>query len=176
MPCVVLLGSISANARMLSLNLSMVNLLRTYRVGGTTRGTRRRNRSQMSNRILRMFVGLGSRGMGCARFGSRCLQTLENWQEGSGNNPTRFVPAARVVTAGPCVKPNRPLSQSKPYKALKKFGVRGAFHGFRRYRTTILRAARCPEDLIRAWIGHSAVSQTDRYSKLGSGLLEVRKD
>jgi integrase len=68
----------------------------------------------------------------------------------------------------------RPLPQTKPYTVLKAFGVRG-FHGFRRYRTTILRAARCPEDLVRAWIGHSAGSITDRYSKLGSDL-QIRKE
>jgi integrase len=68
----------------------------------------------------------------------------------------------------------RPLPQTKPYTALKVFGVRG-FHGFRRYRTTILRAARCPEDLVRAWIGHSAGSITDKYSKLGSDL-QVRRE
>jgi integrase len=72
------------------------------------------------------------------------------------------------------IEGTRPLPQAKPYTALKAFGVRG-FHGFRRYRTTILRAARCPEDLVRAWIGHSAGSVTDRYSKLGLDL-QVRKE
>jgi integrase len=68
----------------------------------------------------------------------------------------------------------RALPQTKPYTVLKEFGVRG-FHGFRRFRTTTLRAARAPEDLIRAWLGHSAGSVTDRYSKLGSDL-QVRKE
>ena len=41
------------------------------------------------------------------------------------------------------------------------------FHSLRRYRATILRAARCPEDIIRFWMDHSGGSITDHYSKLG---------
>jgi integrase len=72
------------------------------------------------------------------------------------------------------IEGTRPLPQTKPYTALKGFGVRG-FHGFRRFRTTTLRAAKVPEDLIRAWLGHSVGSITDRYSKLGSDL-HVRRE
>lgn len=38
------------------------------------------------------------------------------------------------------------------------------FHAFRRFRTETLRRARCPEDLIRFWLGHSNKSITDLYA------------
>lgn len=44
------------------------------------------------------------------------------------------------------------------------------FHSFRRFRATALRGARprCPEDLVRYWLGHAGESITDIYSKLSS--------
>jgi integrase len=66
----------------------------------------------------------------------------------------------------------RPLHQSNMlrrvlHKTLKESGSpQLGFHAFRRFRITHLRKSRCAEDLLRYWVGHSAVSLTDRYSKL----------
>src|SRR5205085_767501 len=54
-------------------------------------------------------------------------------------------------------------------RRLRLRGIPG-FHSFRRFRITKLRQANIPEDLIRYWVGHSAESITDRYSKLASDL------
>jgi hypothetical protein len=56
---------------------------------------------------------------------------------------------------------------------LKKHGIPG-FHAFRRYRTTHMRDAVVPEDIIRFWLGHAGESVTDRYSKLAENE-ELRK-
>jgi integrase len=61
----------------------------------------------------------------------------------------------------------KPLNESTARVRLTKLGLPG-FHAFRRYRTTFLRKQRAPEDLIRAWLGHSDGSITDHYSKLSS--------
>ncbi len=49
------------------------------------------------------------------------------------------------------------------------------FHAFRRFRVTHLRKQRTPEDLVRAWLGHSSSSITDRYSKV-SDDVDYRRD
>jgi integrase len=38
-------------------------------------------------------------------------------------------------------------------------------HAFRRFRTSVLRKARVPEDLIALWLGHSGRSVTDTYAR-----------
>ena len=68
----------------------------------------------------------------------------------------------------------RPPSERAFRDRLSKTSVLG-FHAFRRFRTTTLRAARCPEELIRYFLGHSERSITDRYSKL-SRAPEVRRE
>jgi integrase len=65
-------------------------------------------------------------------------------------------------------------SESAFRDRLNKASVPG-FHAFRRFRTTTLRAARCPEELIRHFLGHSDGSITDRYSKLSLDP-EVRRE
>lgn len=50
---------------------------------------------------------------------------------------------------------------------LKRLGIKtGGFHALRHHRVTALRRGSIPEELIRRWIGHSALSGTltDRYS------------
>jgi integrase len=42
----------------------------------------------------------------------------------------------------------------------KKVGL----HAFRRFRTEVLRRARCPEDLVRLWLGHAKKTVTDLYA------------
>jgi integrase len=59
-----------------------------------------------------------------------------------------------------------PLNKSTAQKYLEKQKLPG-FHSFRRFRATTLRANQVPEDITRYWLGHSAGSITDRYSKLG---------
>ena len=52
---------------------------------------------------------------------------------------------------------------------------KAGFHAFRRFRASLIRKNRAPEDLIRFWLGHPNQSVTDAYSKL-SGDVEFRKD
>lgn len=59
-------------------------------------------------------------------------------------------------------------------KQLAKTGIPG-FHCFRRFRTTQLRAARVPEDIISFWIGHGKKDITDRYSMLAQNV-EARRE
>lgn len=39
------------------------------------------------------------------------------------------------------------------------------FHAFRRFRTSVLRKARVPEDLLKLWLGHASKSVTDDYAR-----------
>jgi integrase len=48
-------------------------------------------------------------------------------------------------------------------------GKKGGLRQFRRFRVATLRKARCPEDLIKIWIGHAPTTVTDLYA---SGLIE----
>jgi integrase len=57
---------------------------------------------------------------------------------------------------------------------MKKHGIPG-FHTFRRFRTTHMRDAAVPEDIIRFWLGHAGHDITDRYSKLAENV-ELRKE
>jgi len=47
-----------------------------------------------------------------------------------------------------------------------KLSEKSGFHGFRRYRVTYLRKQRCPESLLKFWIGHTDEDVTDLYDKL----------
>src|SRR5438552_6675893 len=49
----------------------------------------------------------------------------------------------------------------KLHAAAGKVGL----HAFRRFRTSVLRKARVPEDLIALWLGHSGRSVTDTYAR-----------
>jgi integrase len=63
----------------------------------------------------------------------------------------------------------RSLDVSSARSRLEKHVGAGCFHAFRRYRTTVLRKARCHEELIKTWLGHRAVSSvTDLYSRVSS--------
>ncbi len=39
------------------------------------------------------------------------------------------------------------------------------FHAFRRFRTSVLRKARVPEDLVKLWLGHASKSVADDYAR-----------
>jgi integrase len=44
---------------------------------------------------------------------------------------------------------------------------KAGFHGFRRYRNTFLRnVARCPDGLLKYWLGHADRSMSDLYDKV----------
>ena len=49
------------------------------------------------------------------------------------------------------------------------------FHSFRRFRNTFLRQQRCPDSLLKYWMGHSAVGMSDLYDK-SSEDLTYRRD
>ena len=68
----------------------------------------------------------------------------------------------------------KPFAESTAREHLAKLKL-PPFHAFRRFRTTTLRAARCPEDVVRYWLGHSDHNVTDRYSKLGLDVA-VRRE
>jgi integrase len=63
-----------------------------------------------------------------------------------------------------------PASESSFRDRLNKVLPDVGFHAFRRWRTTWLRKNRVQEDLIRWWLGHSAGSITDGYSKLSEDI------
>jgi integrase len=67
-----------------------------------------------------------------------------------------------------------PPAVSTLRERLAERGIPG-FHSFRRFRATTLRAARCPEELIRYFLGHADQSITDRYSSLASDA-KVRRE
>jgi hypothetical protein len=51
---------------------------------------------------------------------------------------------------------------------LKAAGIpKAGFHGFRRYRNTFLRnVARCPDGLLKYWLGHAHRDMSDLYDKV----------
>jgi len=71
----------------------------------------------------------------------------------------------------------RPIDVSMARSCLEKHVGAGCFHAFRRYRTTVLRKARCHEELIKTWLGHRPVSSvTDLYSRVSSDEVFRREE
>jgi integrase len=75
----------------------------------------------------------------------------------------------------------RPLSQTNllkrelhPLLARVGISMRG-FHCFRRFRITFLRKEKCPEAILKAWLGHKGQSVTDGYDR-GAEDPIYRKD
>jgi integrase len=62
-------------------------------------------------------------------------------------------------------KVRKMMHESTLAKVLREFEIKG-FHCFRRLKTTRCREMGCPEDILRGWLGHADVNQTDAYSKL----------
>jgi integrase len=58
----------------------------------------------------------------------------------------------------------KPMSQRNALRVLHTRHKVG-FHAFRRFRTSVLRKARVPEDLINLWLGHGSKSVTDDYAR-----------
>jgi integrase len=57
---------------------------------------------------------------------------------------------------------------------LKKNGIEGGFHAFRRFRVTHLRMNGVPEALVKYWTGHAAGNITEHYTQV-AGEIESRK-
>ncbi len=95
--------------------------------------------------------------------------------------PEAIAPLLSQYVVGKCgylfaTATGRPLSQRNMLRALhacsqKKVG----FHAFRRFRTSVLRKAVVPEDLIRAWLGHAGRSVTDDYAGQIAADLNFRQ-
>ncbi|MGC1415569.1 MAG: hypothetical protein WA817_09825 [Candidatus Acidiferrum sp.] len=66
------------------------------------------------------------------------------------------------------------LHESTLRVVLREFQIAG-FHCFRRHRTTRCREMGCAEDILRGWLGHAGLSQTDVYSKLSENVT-ARKE
>jgi integrase len=71
------------------------------------------------------------------------------------------VPAGRYLFATASGKPISQRNVLRYLHARKKVG----FHAFRRFRTSVLRKARVPEDLLKLWLGHASKSVTDDYAR-----------
>jgi hypothetical protein len=62
------------------------------------------------------------------------------------------------------------------HPALSALGIpRCGFHAFRRYRNTFLRQSRCPESILKYWMGHSKNGVSDLYDK-SSDDVAYRRD
>jgi integrase len=59
----------------------------------------------------------------------------------------------------------RPLSQRNLLRVLHALAGKTGLHAFRRFRTSVLRKAGVPEDLIQLWLGHAGRSVTDDYAR-----------
>ena len=58
----------------------------------------------------------------------------------------------------------KPMSQRNVLRILHT-RLKVGFHAFRRFRTSVLRKARVPEDLLKLWLGHASKSVTDDYAR-----------
>jgi integrase len=70
----------------------------------------------------------------------------------------------------------RPLSQRNVHRTLCSLAGKGGLHAFRRFRTSVLRKARVPEDLISLWLGHAGHSVTDVYARQLREDVPFRKE
>jgi integrase len=75
----------------------------------------------------------------------------------------------------------RPLSQTNLLKRelhplLRNLGIPTCgFHSFRRFRNTFLRQSRCPDALLKFWLGHSGRDMSDVYDRSREDV-QYRKD
>ena len=75
----------------------------------------------------------------------------------------------------------KPLAQSNVLRRnlhpiLKALGVpKAGFHSFRRFRATHLSKSRVPESLVKFWMGHSEISQTEEYVKMFDEVVYRRE-
>lgn len=59
----------------------------------------------------------------------------------------------------------RPMTQRCVLSALHELAGKVGLHSFRRFRASVLRKSRVPEDLTKLWLGHADSSVTDGYAR-----------
>jgi integrase len=59
----------------------------------------------------------------------------------------------------------RPMTQRCVLSALHEVAGKAGLHSFRRFRTSVLRKSRVPDDLTKLWLGHADSSITDGYAR-----------
>jgi integrase len=64
----------------------------------------------------------------------------------------------------------RPMTQRFVLQALHQLAGKCGLHAFRRFRASVLRKSRVPEDLTKLWLGHADSSVTDGYAR------QIRED
>jgi integrase len=64
----------------------------------------------------------------------------------------------------------RPMTQRFVLEALHQLAGKCGLHAFRRFRASVLRKSRVPEDLTKLWLGHADSSVTDGYAR------QIRED
>jgi integrase len=79
-----------------------------------------------------------------------------------GNRSTGFILTTRK---------GRPMGQRNLvrefYKVLEALEIpQCGFHAFRRYRNTFLRNSRCPDGLLKFWMGHASRDMSDTYDRV----------
>jgi integrase len=76
----------------------------------------------------------------------------------------------------------RPLGQSnllnqELHPLLETLGISTkGFHAFRRYRNTFLRQQRCPDSLLKTWMGHASAADMSALYDRSAQDLPYRKD
>jgi integrase len=71
------------------------------------------------------------------------------------------IPAGSYLFATASGKPMCQRNVLRMLHSKRKVGL----HVFRRFRTSVLRKARVPEDLLQLWLGHASKSVTDEYAQ-----------
>jgi integrase len=59
------------------------------------------------------------------------------------------------------------FSKATAYKVARRYSIPG-YHSLRRFRITHLRSQKVQELLIKNWVGHAGLSQTDEYVRISS--------
>lgn len=82
--------------------------------------------------------------------------------------PEALAKLLRTYTAGKdgylfCTREGKPLLQRNVLRVLHNTGEKVGLHAFRRFRASVLRKERVPEDLLKFWLGH-ARNLTDTYA------------
>jgi integrase len=70
----------------------------------------------------------------------------------------------------------RPLSESSARAHLAKHIPGKGFHAFRRFFVNHRREMGMPEEILRAIVGHSSTSMTDKYSRFGENGVRRREE
>jgi integrase len=81
---------------------------------------------------------------------------------------------SKIVNSDTALYPVFMESESNYRGLLKKDGIAGGFHAFRRFRITHLRLSGVPDALIKFWVGHAAGNVTEHYTQV-AGEIESRK-